>query len=105
DSVESGKTPGTDLREGIPTLPVLLALRSDDPADAELRDLLAGPLDDDVRHAKALALLRQHPAMTEARAVVHQWAEDARAALTPLPDGPAKTAVDALCDQVVSRTR
>ena len=28
DSDESGKTPGTDLREGVPTLPVLHALRS-----------------------------------------------------------------------------
>ncbi len=26
---QSGKTPGTDLREGVPTLPVLLALRSE----------------------------------------------------------------------------
>ena len=31
ESDQSGKTPGTDLREGVPTLPVLYALRSDDP--------------------------------------------------------------------------
>ena len=36
ESGDSGKTPGTDLREGVPTLPVLLARRSTDPADAEL---------------------------------------------------------------------
>ena len=36
------RRPGTDLREGVPTLPVLLALRSTDPADARLRALLAG---------------------------------------------------------------
>nr|WP_284291382.1 hypothetical protein [Angustibacter aerolatus] len=36
ESAESGKTPGTDLREGVPTLPVLLARRSTDPADARL---------------------------------------------------------------------
>ena len=29
---ESGKTPGTDLREGVPTLPVLIAQRSAGPA-------------------------------------------------------------------------
>ena len=33
DSDESGKTPGTDLREGVATLPVLYALRGDDPAE------------------------------------------------------------------------
>ena len=43
DSSQSGKTPGTDLRQGVRTLPVLYALRSDrrqSPADARLRWLL-----------------------------------------------------------------
>ena len=40
DSVESGKTPGTDLREGVPTLPVLMAQASTDPGDARLLELL-----------------------------------------------------------------
>ena len=43
ESEESGKTPGTDLREGVPTLPVLFAQRSTDPADARLLELLAAP--------------------------------------------------------------
>ncbi len=42
ESDESGKTPGTDLREGVPTLPVLIAQRSTDPTDARLLELLAG---------------------------------------------------------------
>ncbi len=57
----SGKTPGTDLREGVPTLPVLMARASTDPADARLLELLDGDLTDDARHAEALALLRRHP--------------------------------------------
>ena len=40
ETEESGKTPGTDLREGVPTLPVLIAQRSTDPADARLLELL-----------------------------------------------------------------
>ena len=43
ETTESGKTPGTDLREGVPTLPVLLR-RADDPADQRLRQLLGGRL-------------------------------------------------------------
>ena len=50
ESAESGKTPGTDLREGVPTLPVLYAL-ADDAADAgavRLREILSpGPITDD----------------------------------------------------------
>ena len=103
DSQESGKTPGTDLREGVRTLPVLHALRSDQVADAELRELLTGDLTDDGRHARALALLRESPAMGRAQADLQRHADAARGVLKPLPEGPAKAALEALCDVVVSR--
>lgn len=104
DSTEFGKTPGTDLREGIHTLPMLYALRSGDPADARLHELLATDLDDDARHAETLALLRAHPAMREAHADLVRCAEDARAALEPLPDVPSRAVFESLCDYVVART-
>jgi len=104
DSADSGKTPGTDLREGVPTLPVLHALASKDPADASLRALLSEPLTDDALHAEALTLLRAHHAMELARLDARRWAAQARALLDPLPDIPAKSALTALCDAVVSRT-
>ena len=63
-SDETGKTPGTDLREGIPTLPTLLARRSTDPADARLLQLLDSDLRDDAALAEALALLRRTRAST-----------------------------------------
>lgn len=101
---QSGKTPGTDLREGVQTLPVLYALRSDDPSEARLRELLSHPLDDDVEHAEALALMRSSAAMIEARATVSDYADAARAALGSLPDVAAKAALLALTDHVVTRT-
>jgi heptaprenyl diphosphate synthase len=104
DTTESGKVPGTDLREGVPTLPVLLLRRSPRREDARLLALLDGGLADDAAHAEALRLLRAHPAVTEAQAVVARWADEARAVLAPLPDGPAKDSLAALCDQVVGRT-
>jgi heptaprenyl diphosphate synthase len=100
---QSGKTPGTDLREGVPTLPVLLARASGDPADADLHELLDGDLSDDLRHGRALALLREHPSLEEARVQTQAWADGARAALAPLPAGPVRDALDALAESVVSR--
>jgi heptaprenyl diphosphate synthase len=104
DSEESGKTPGTDLREGVPTLPVLMARRSTDPADARLLELLAGDLQDDARHAEALALLRLHPAMDQARAYVLGLAREANDHLSVLPDGPVRQAFTAFADLVATRT-
>ncbi len=103
DSSESGKTPGTDLREGVPTLPVLFAQRSRDPGDARLLDLLSGPLADDDLHAEALALLRKHPAMDEARGYVLALAREATEALAALPHGPAKDALVAFADLTATR--
>ncbi len=100
---ESGKTPGTDLREGVPTLPTLLAQKSTDAADARLLDLLARPLTDDDELAEALALLRVHPAMDEARAIVQAEADAARTLLAQLPDNPARRALHDVCDVVVTR--
>ncbi|MCW2797837.1 MAG: Trans-hexaprenyltranstransferase [Nocardioides sp.] len=104
ESDESGKTPGTDLREGVPTLPVLMARASTDPADARLLELLALDLGDDDLHAEALDLLRKHPAMDEARAYVLARAAEAKALLAALPDGPVRTALESFADVVAVRT-
>ncbi|WP_281356931.1 polyprenyl synthetase family protein [Fodinicola acaciae] len=103
ESESSGKTPGTDLREGIPTLPVLYALASTDPAEARLRSLVSRPLSDDDEVAEALTLLRASPAMAAARQVVREYADRSRALVASLPDGPAKSALLSLADLVVDR--
>jgi heptaprenyl diphosphate synthase len=104
---ESGKTPGTDLRQGVRTLPVLYALRSavQSEADARLRWLLVeADLADDALLAEALRLLRGHHAMKEARADVLNWALGARKEIMTLPDVPARAAFLAMCDFVEKRT-
>ena len=105
ESAQSGKTPGTDLREGVRSLPVLHALRGPDGGDKRLRDLLlTADLTDEPLHAEALRLLRAHPAMEAARADLEYWVEAARAEISGLPDVPARAAFEALCDYVLDRT-
>ncbi len=100
----SGKTPGTDLRAGVPTLPILLAKRSTRPEDARLLALLGGGITDDADLAEALTLMRAHPAMAEARQEVERRAAVARSYLDILPAGPAKDALLELTDTVISRS-
>ncbi len=105
ESEQSGKTPGTDLREGVRTLPVLHALRSAAGADGRLHELLtSADLTDPLLHGEALALLRAHPAMEAARADLRHWAGAARDQIAGLPGVPARIAFEALCDFVVQRT-
>ncbi len=103
DSSASGKTPGTDLREGVDTLAVLFAKDSTDPADARLLELLDADLTDDCLHAEALTLLRAHPALGRAREHTRAVGAQALQALEGLPDSDAKAALVALVDQVVDR--
>ena len=108
DSAQSGKTPGTDLRQGVRTLPVLYALRSavTSPADVRLHWLLdEADLTQQSLLDEALRLLRRHHAMKESRADVLHWLLGARNEIMALPDVPARAAFLALCDFVEKRTR
>ena len=100
----SGKTPGTDLREGVLTLPTLMVAASTDPADARLRDLVSRPLTDEAEVTEAIGRLRAHPLLDAARREIERRADVARSYLAPLPSGSAKDALATLCDQVVSRS-
>jgi len=107
DSAQSGKTPGTDLRQGVRTLPVLYALRSavTSPADVRLHWLLdEADLTQQSLLDEALRLLRRHHAMKESRADVLHWLLGARNEIMALPDVPARAAFLALCDFVEKRT-
>jgi len=107
-SSQSGKEPGTDLRQGVRTLPVLYALRGDAAATQDagrLRTLLTvEDLTDSALHAEALSLLRESPALEEARDTVRSWIGGATARLAKLPGVPARTAFESLCDFVITRT-
>jgi heptaprenyl diphosphate synthase len=100
----SGKSPGTDLREGIATLPALFALAGDDPAETRLRELVAAPVTDDALHAEALELLRSSRSLQRATDVTREYADRARARLVAVPEGEVRDALSALCDYVVTRT-
>ncbi|WP_192830903.1 nonaprenyl/(2E,6E)-farnesyl/geranylgeranyl diphosphat synthase [Mycobacterium sp. UM_Kg27] len=103
DPDESGKLPGTDLREGVHTLPVLYALQ-ETGADAErLRVLLAGPLTEDAAVEEALGLLRASAGMVRAKQTVADYAAQARAELAALPDCVGRAALASLVDYTVTR--
>jgi len=106
-SDESGKTPGTDLRAGVPTLPTLLvrAQAASDPKALELVGIIDAGLEEDAQLAKAVELLRAHPALEEAYQIAKGWADEAVLALAPLPDSPVKDALRVFAEAVVERQK
>jgi heptaprenyl diphosphate synthase len=104
ESNQSGKTPGTDLREGVPTLVTLNVMRSTDSSDAELKRLLSAPIEDETTVQEVLVALRNHKALDESRQQLIQVAKQARGALGPLPINDATGALMSLCDAVIDRS-
>ena len=90
-TTETGKVPGTDLRDGTPTLPLILAARED---DVVRRALAGGPLDG------ALVRVGATGALERAREVALDYARRARGLL----DGaPRAEELEALTHLVVDR--
>jgi len=104
ESNESGKTPGTDLREGVLTLVTLNVIASGKGEDAELQRLLSAPIHDEETVQQVLRALRNHDGLNQAREQLSQVAKEARVALGPLPVNPATGALFSLCDAVIDRS-
>lgn len=107
DAALSGKTPGTDLREKVPTMPVLLlrerAAREGRPEDLALVELLDSDLSDDEALARAVAALSQHEVVRQTRDRALALVDEAVAVLAPLPDGPVKDSFISFADALVNR--
>ena len=103
DASQSGKVPGTDLREGIPTLVTLQIMSSKRDEDQELKLLLQSPIPEE-KIAEVLIKLRQHNALKDAKSYLHNLSREAKQFLKPLPAIPARSALEGLCDAVIERT-
>lgn len=109
DAATTGKTPGTDLREGVPTMPVLLLRRrvaAGGPgveADRALLEAIDGDLSDDAVLADVVTRLAAHPVVDETAALAREWASRAAEAIAPLPEGDVKAALVAFSEALVAR--
>ena len=104
ESDTSGKTPGTDLREGVPTLPVLMAQASTDPADARLLELLAADLTDDACTPRRSTCCASTRPWTRPATTSLAEAARAKALLAVLDPGPVRTALESFADIVATRS-
>ena len=104
----TGKTPGTDLREGVPTMPTLLlrarvASGEGSTEDAELVALLDGDLSSDEVLAGVVERLRRHDVVEETRQVATRWAREAVDQVAGLPEGPVRAALESFANALVDR--
>jgi heptaprenyl diphosphate synthase len=99
----SGKTPGTDLKEGVPTLVTLFVMADNDPADRVLIEKLSKPISDEDL-AGVIQELRNHKALKQVQDYLSDVANEANQLLVNLPNGPAKNALENLTFALVNRS-
>jgi len=107
DAEVTGKTPGTDLREGVATMPVLLlrerVASGSGAEDAELLAAIDGDLTSDAALAEAVSALRHHSVVDETSQRARLWGDQAIAAIAGLPQGNVKDALVSFADALVAR--
>ena len=99
----SGKTPGTDLKEGVPTLVTLFVMADNDPADKVLIEKLSKPISDQDLSG-VIQELRNHKALKKVQDYLSNVAKEANQLLINLPNGPAKSALENLTFALVNRS-
>ncbi len=100
DEETLGKPVGSDLRQGLITLPTLCYLE-EHPDDPAVRRALENPTDEAVR--TAVQIIAASPATGQALQTARQHAEQAKAALHPLADDPYRAALLELADFTIRR--
>ncbi len=103
----TGKTPGTDLREGVATMPVLLLRErvadTADPADVALLAKIDGDLSTDAALEAVVAELAEHPVLDQTAERAREWTDRATGAVAGLPDGDVKVAFESFANAMVAR--
>ena len=110
DSADSGKTPGTDLREGVDTMPILLLRQDaargvlDEDGQKILAELSRGTLvSEDAALERVVQMLRAHSVLERTRRLAFSWCEDAKAAISSLEGKEVKAALEKFADTLVNR--
>lgn len=109
DPEVTGKTPGTDLLEGVPTMPTLLLRRhaTNGTLDEMGREILSYLDERDLTQGDNLAvvveLLRSHSVVEETRMLAHQWIDEALTHLEIVPDGQVRYALESFARAMVDR--
>ena len=103
DTAALGKNVGDDLREGKPTLPLLLAMEK---ANAGERELIRHAIEqgEQQRLPEIIAIVRRTGALEATRAAAQQEAEKARQRALALPPTRAREALIDLCVRSVHRS-
>ncbi len=99
DEEQLGKPVGLDVREGNPSLPIVLAIAD----DAEMAELFAKPDLSEGEVSAILGRLRRSKVIDEGQRLAVEHSRHAHDALSRLPESPYRESLHALIEQLITR--
>lgn len=93
-----GKPTGMDLRDGNPSLPIILALE-----DTVVREAFEQSTSGEGRIGEALEAIKRGPAIRKAKELSRHYAEEALASLKKLPASPYRNGLKTLVQLIIDR--
>ncbi|MGO1637079.1 polyprenyl synthetase family protein [Ancrocorticia populi] len=106
----TGKTPGTDLREGVDTMPTLLLKEQAeagtlDDLGREILDLLANSdLAVDENLAEVVNMLRRHSVLDQTQELAKEWMDKGLQSLKDVPEGPVRDSLVQYAEYSINRS-
>jgi heptaprenyl diphosphate synthase len=102
---EMGKPVGNDVRQGVITLPMIIAMKGHKPEISRLRQLLAQKEKTKAETEEALSLIRRSDGIARSREAARRFIARACQNLSLLPDKPERLALAQVAELVLSRRR
>lgn len=97
-----GKPVASDLRQGLITLPALYYLENE-LSDPDVQNSLRGDISDDETILRLTSLIRESGAVESALREAAKYAQRGISALSGMPEGPERQALEELANYVVER--
>lgn len=106
DEEKTGKKPGTDLKEGKITLPLITLLENaSEEEQARIREIIVNENSDDDNLAYIIGLMKRYGVKTKSEQTADIYAAKAKGSLKIFPEGVYREALENLADYMTKREK
>ncbi|MCD8491719.1 MAG: polyprenyl synthetase family protein [Geovibrio sp.] len=103
---KTGKKPGTDLKEGKITLPVIVLLENaSEDEKVKVREIIVNENSDDENLAYIIELMKKYDVKRKSEEILDSYSAKAKESLKLFPENKYREALESLADYMIKREK